>query len=228
MPDLAKYLPQPRRVPPPPPNPPEDDGRRAEVVELAARRAQLGQDLVTPEAPVTVAPADRSDRAEELDQALNDVLGIQGEDKTTRASLQTGASLTSSPSLQPGASFQAGGAVVDAGLTQDVDEDMLASDDLFANIPRAASVDEVNRESTRFFVAAAGVNKQRKRRRIGMISGIAVVLALFCFLGGWAFGLISIKLPGIGDPFANMRQTWSPEPDDADGQEGLSSKEVAL
>ncbi|MEM7675627.1 MAG: AgmX/PglI C-terminal domain-containing protein, partial [Myxococcota bacterium] len=264
VPDLARYLPQPKRVPPPPPAPPEDDGRRAEVVELASRRAQLGQDLVTPEAPVTAAT---SDRAEELDQALNDVLGIEGEDKTTRASLPSDRSasraeaaltsdrfaslagaalpsdrlasragagaLTSSSGVQLSSDGAASLAstrrpAADLGPTQDVDDDMLASDDLFANIPRAASVDEVNRESTRFFVAAAGVNKQRKRRRIGMISGAIAAVALVSFLGGWAAGLFPLSLPGIGDPFANMRRNWSPEPVDSEEPTDLSKKELAL
>ena len=225
IPDLAKYLPTPRKVPPPPPPPPTSDEQRpkAEVVELAAHRAQqLGHDLLdeaaTPVGPTKTVPTadegrgdpqreapEEEDRAEELDQALNHVLGIPGEVRTAQPDTP------SRPSVP---------------ATQEVEEEILASDDIFANIPRATTADEVNRESTRFFVAAAGVNKQRKRNRIGLISAGVVGAVLVAFVGLWASGVLSIRLPGIGDPFANMRQGRSIT---EDGQaEKLSAKELAL
>ena len=204
--DLAKYLPVPRKVPPPPPPTTSGAGGGAEVVELAAHRAQLGQDLVHSGAP---SP---NDRADELDRALNDVLGLEDSSDTAK-----GAAALSSTA-------QVGGSL--ASTTEDIEDDMLASDDLFANIPRAAGADDVHRESTRFFVAAAGVNKQRKRRRIGVVSSIAAGVALLGFIGGWALGLFSIELPGIGDPFANMRRTLSPAEDGPVDE--LSAKELAL
>ncbi len=206
VPDLAKYLPTPRSVPPPPPAPVEEQGPDAEVVELASRRAQLSQDLLEPglrraEVPPTQPALSSSARTEELDRALNDVLGLDS---------------SGSNPVAPA-----------AGPTQDVDEDMMSGDDLFANIPRANQADEVHRESTRFFVAAAGVNKHRKRRRIGIISGVVALVLLVGFLGGWAAGLFSIRLPGIGDPFANMRQGRAlTEAGPAEGE--LSAKELAL
>ena len=215
MPDLAKYLPSPRSVPPPPPSSsPEEQGPSAEVVELAARRARPGPDLSDHDAEATAVnqptAADEEDRSSELDKALNEVLGLPNDDAGSGANVRAGGS-AASPA---------------PGATQDVEEDMLASDDMFANLPRASEADEVHRESTRFFVAAAGVNKQRKRRRIGLVSGIAVAAALTVFIAGWAMGFFSISLPGIGDPFANMRQGRSPT--EAGPADELSAKELAL
>lgn len=239
VPDLAKYLPTPRKVAPPP-VPAEVQRPPAEVVELAARRAQLGQDLLddaTPAGPTKAAPSPRSaraeapdgaetsermpgrssarsDRAQELDQALNSVLGLENESPGTEP-----------PRASLGEPARYGGSVLDAG-TQDVDEDMLSSDELFASLPRATPADEVNRESTRFFVAAAGVNKQIKRRRIGMISAMVALVVMLGFVGAWATGLLSIRLPGIGDPFANMRQGRAMTEDGPAAE--LSDKELAL
>ena len=225
--DLAKYLPTPRSVPPPPPAHVEDQGPSAEVVELAAHRAQLSQDLlesgatsIQQSAPASVVPSASADaaadqRADELDRALNDVLGFDDASSAMSGPSSAALSAPSSPALS-----------ATIGATQDVEEDMLSADDMFANIPRASQADEVHRESTRFFVAAAGVNKQRKRRRIGMIAGSVMLVFLIGFLGGWAAGLFSISLPGIGDPFANMRQGRSPT--EAGPAEELTAKELAL
>ncbi len=219
--DLAKYLPTPRSVPPLPPAPPEDNRPAAEVVELAARRARLDQahDQEPSEAEAgpreeaarsavllsPSAPADRADRAEELDQAINDVLGIEGEGQTTRSPAQAGLAKEA---------------------TNEVGDDVLASDDIFANIPRASGADDEQRESTRFFVAAAGVNNQRKRNRIGLMVGVAAAVLFVGFVVGLSLDLYRIELPGIGDPFDNMRQSWSRG--DADDEfSGYSKDELA-
>jgi hypothetical protein len=208
--ELQPYFPQKKKPPPPPlssgPAPaPKGDG--AEVVDFASRRAErqknLGASVVEPiaahETAATAldsptAPGTSSERAEQLDKVLNEALGIQNEGKTAKAEPQ-----------------KAGGGLGVAGLpaapkegTPSID-DLLAFDhhgeDIFANVPRAT--DEVQRESTRFFVAAAGVNRQRSRNKMGIVAGAVAALAIASFFGAWATGMIAISIPGIGNPFHN-------------------------
>lgn len=203
--DLAEYLSAPRKKPPPPPPvsveskaPRGDDN----VVDMASRRAERarGQLGATPieedvadddqTAVESAGPLAASDRAEQLDDVLNEALGIEGEGATTRAEAERAVASAS---------------VAGAEHTPSID-DLLAfeakEDDIFANVPRADDEPDVLRESTRFFVAAAGVNEKRKRNRVGFLIGAAVILVIGSFVGAWAAGVISIQLPGIGDPFA--------------------------
>lgn len=112
-------------------------------------------------------------------------------------------SASQEPASEPGASaFGAG-----------ISGDLLDGDDIFANVPRATDDELVKQESTRFFVQAAGVPKNEKRKRLGRLIGVGVTLALVAFVGLWAGGIIRVKLPFIGNPFARAAKTTAYEGD---------------
>lgn len=220
--DLAPHFPQ-KKKPPPPPMPvtggaEPSSSAGAEVVDFASKRAErqknLGASVVEPIAPSetdataldsakAVAPSEpggpNAERAEQLDKVLNEALGIQNEGKTARAEPQK-ASAAAAPLLS------AAGLPPAAKSAPPSIDDLLAfdqhGDDIFANVPRAAD-EAVQKESTRFFVAAAGVNRQRSRNKLGLVAGGVGVLAVVAFVGAWASGVIAISIPGIGNPFHN-------------------------
>lgn len=211
--DLNTYLPPPKKKPPPVPppsvetKPPRSSGQGADVVDIASKRAERARGLgsspveddvsdsdataVESAGPLSqAASATTSDRAEQLDSVLNEALGIEGEGTTTQA--------------QPEAAASASAIVGKPEKTPTID-DLLAfeakADDIFANVPRADDEDEPVRESTRFFVAAAGVNQKRKRNRVGLLIGATVGAMVALFMGLWALGIINVEIPGIGNPF---------------------------
>ncbi len=215
--DLADYISAPKKKPPPPPpvsiEAPVPRSDPDNVVDMASARAARGQLGATPidddvadddqtavEQAGVLGPVEeegtKTDRAEQLDVVLNEALGIEGEGQTTRA--------------EPEAAERASQAVASAKIAGDDHtpsiEDLLAfeakEDDIFANVPRAEDEPDVVRESTRFFVAAAGVNEKRKRNRVGFLIGGVAVLLIAAFVGAWANGIIQISIPGIGNPFA--------------------------
>lgn len=211
--DLASYLPTAKKRPPPPP-PGDGAAPEGKVVDFAEKRAQrqrqqslgasamsaMDSDLEHTEVEsadvgALVGTATTSDRAEQLDDVLNEALGIEGEGKTAQAAPEKAA---------PEKAVAVSG-VAQAGANVSID-DMLSfdnnSEDIFANVPRASDEPEdLHRESTRFFVAAAGVNRQKSRNRMALLLGLVMVLGLAAFMGAWAKGIIEIRLPGIGNPF---------------------------
>lgn len=233
VPDLAQYIaPDPKKKPPPPPpaqvEAPVDPG--AKVVDFAQKRAERdrkGRESLSPEeveaGAISEPPtaqgraASRADRAEQLDSVLNEALGIGGEGQTAKseaakaeqkalgAALAQGASLTNDFASEPSDSF--------------------LPEDIFDNVPRASAQEMVARENTRFFVQAAGVNSQKSKNRAGVIGGAAIAALLFSFVGAWAAGWIQISIPGIGNPFQNMR---AEEPVEDEGTADLSAEEKKL
>lgn len=216
--DLAPHFPTKKKPPPPPPvsGGAEAPGPGAEVVDFASKRAErqknLGASMVEPiaasetdatalDSAKAVAPAvpdgPSAERAEQLDKVLNEALGIQNEGKTARAEPNK---------AQAGPLMSAAGLPAQAKAAPPSIDDLLAfdhhGDDIFANVPRAAD-EAVQKESTRFFVAAAGVNRQRSRNKMGLLAGGAGALAVIAFFSAWASGIIAISLPGIGNPFHN-------------------------
>lgn len=212
--DLAPYLPGDKKRPPPPPPPTsgehaapgldDDDetvaaGPGAEIVDLSVRRAERERKQ-SPEAATTTdsARAPGSDtaaeRAEQLDSVLNEALGIAGEGKTTKADTDAAVAVTGTAKAK--------------GKTEPSIDDLLAfesrDDDIFANVPRASDEENVQRESTRFFVAAAGVNARKSKNKVAMVLGGVMAMGFIAFLGSWAVGIIKIEIPGIGNPFANV------------------------
>jgi|GEM_PF-1962205 len=208
--DLATYLPSAKKRPPPPP--PGDNAQTTEpakVVDFAEKKAErqrqqslgasamsaMDSDLEQTEVEsadpnALLGDVTTSDRAEQLDDVLNEALGIEGEGKTAQA--------------EPEKAVAVAG-VAQAGNSSSID-DLLSfehnQEDIFANVPRASDEPEdLHRESTRFFVAAAGVNRQKSRNRMAMLMGLLLLLALGAFVGAWATGVIQIRLPGIGNPF---------------------------
>lgn len=212
IPDLATYLPSEKKKAAPPPPPPAEVGPDgAEVLDLAEKRAERqrqqglgapalsGMDADLEQTEVEAADAGVLDRAEQLDDVLNHELGIEGEGKTAQA--------------EPERAVAVAG-VAPRGNSSSID-DLLSFDnnqeDIFANVPRASDEpDDPQRESTRFFVAAAGVNRHKSRNRLAMIMGLLMVLGLAAFMGAWATGVVQIRLPGIGNPF----QQDEPKPDE--------------
>jgi predicted Zn finger-like uncharacterized protein len=205
--DLAPYLPSDKKKPPPPPPPVSGEHKHqgledptiaaggAEIVDLSLRRAERNrtkspkldraEDDTKPDAPKA------DERAEQLDSVLNEALGIEGEGRTTRAEPERAIAVS-------------GTARTKEGHAEPSIDDLLAfeeKDDLFANVPRATDADLV-RESTRFFVAAAGMNARKSKHKIAMVLAGVVVMMLVGFIGAWAGGIIRIELPGIGNPFA--------------------------
>lgn len=202
VPDLVSYIAEKKRPPPLPGGEPQEAKGGADVVDFASKRKEREQRKsaeAPPSEPAREAGDARADSAEgkgqdkaaaerdeQLDSVLNEALGIQGEGRTqkTAAGPVSVLGVAGLPGAAPAADDLAG----------------FDKDDIFANVPRATPSDLV-RESTRFFVAAAGVNRQRKRNRMGVMVGAFAVLAFAMFLGAWAVGAIAISIPGIGNPF---------------------------
>lgn len=236
VPDLVPYLPPDmgsKKKPPPLPvpvvEPAPDSGKVVDFAQKRAERERKGSTrfegpsgapglppLSDPPPEAMTAKAvpthsGRADRLEQLDSVLNEALGIQGEGKTTRADPH-GASPLGSVGLPS------------AGLTNDAFADDHSSDsfipeNLFDAVPRASASELVNRESTRFFVAAAGVNSQKSKARVGLIAGVTAAALLLSFVGLWASGIIEVSIPGIGNPFARKAQV--------DGDEEIADKELS-
>jgi predicted Zn finger-like uncharacterized protein len=96
--------------------------------------------------------------------------------------------------------------------------------DLFANVPRATEADLVPKESTRFFVKAAGVRNSRSRNRMAILFASLCVVLIVGVVGSAAAGWITFDLPGIGNPFAggdHQARLFSGEADDPESVEGL-------
>lgn len=96
--------------------------------------------------------------------------------------------------------------------------------DLFANVPRATEADLVPKESTRFFVKAAGVRNTKSRNRLATLVAAMAVLLLLGFVGSAAAGWIKVEIPGIGNPFergGDGPEVYSGEADDPDSVKGL-------
>jgi predicted Zn finger-like uncharacterized protein len=186
VPDLAAHVPGGSKKKGPPPLPlSAGAGAGAEVVDFAAKRAERQRGS---------AEADRPAADPSAAEAL----------KGPAATVEPGSSTT--PALHAGT----GGAALRRGTEGGnaeprALEDLLSlgsADDIFANVPRASEADLVQRESTRFFVAAAGVQKQRQRNKLGIAMGAAAGLLVLALLGALFTG--AIKIPGIGNPFASV------------------------
>jgi hypothetical protein len=134
---------------------------------------------------------------EDLDNVLNQALGIQGEGKTSQASAGGGGSGLGSAGTADAAAHDA----FSLGAREE-----LNADKLFESVPRANPADLVNRESTKFFVAAAGVDAKKKKNKMGFAIGGGAAAAVALFIVAWAAGYIQINIPGIGNPFASNRQ----------------------
>jgi predicted Zn finger-like uncharacterized protein len=230
IPDLAKYVPvelkvDPKKRPPPPPETQVDTG--AEVLDLAAKRAEREKKTREPSLGVRrdepSIPAEEVRPSKVLDAAPSslpapapaEVLGtadLQPLKEALESPVAT-ARLISTPGAVPltasgGASLASGG----AHTSRETSADAFIPEDIFDKVPRASAEEVVSRESTRFFVAAAGVNKQSSRNKVGIFAAVGAGIAVLAFLGLWASGAISIALPGLGNPFATRT---APEEDTA-------------
>lgn len=209
--DLAPYVPAQaasgKKKPPPPPPNLSAVPKEAEVLDFASKRAERQRaktdDLVegglldakeldptAHDAKAVALPpvSTTSERAEQLDHVLNEALGIEGEGKTARADAAQAVGGDAPPGM------------IGPGKAEiPVLEDLLAfdgKDDIFANVPRASEAELVQRESTRFFVAAAGVNRQRSRKKLGMIAAGVGGLLVIGFVSLVATGTLHIPIIG--------------------------------
>ncbi|MGF1509603.1 MAG: AgmX/PglI C-terminal domain-containing protein [Myxococcota bacterium] len=100
-------------------------------------------------------------------------------------------------------------------------------EDLFASVPRASEADLVPKESTRFFVNAAGVRGAKRWNRLGiMLGGILVFLAVGTGIGV-ATGVVRVNIPGIGNPFSGLTgepELYSGEADDPSSVASLKER----
>lgn len=103
--------------------------------------------------------------------------------------------------------------------------DFSSKDDIFANIPRVGQDSTGGKESTRFFVAAAGIQERRKRARLGLVAGAAGGIAVLAFLGAWATGMVEVRIERLGNPFSFG--SGSAEAGLADADDGLDKAERA-
>ncbi len=215
--DLNPYLPSDKKKPPPPPPPMdtvEDDPTQgnAKVVDLAQKRRQLAlqaaahqdveedEEATRTDSPIEPGIATTSERAEQLDSVLNEALGIAGEGRTTQAEPESAGGELGKAAIAVSGVADGPDAVKLSPLEDVINFEN--NEDIFANVPRASEADMVPRESTRFFVAAAGVNSRKSKNKIAMLMGGFVVLLFVAFMGAWASGVIEISIPGLGNPFA--------------------------
>lgn len=97
-------------------------------------------------------------------------------------------------------------------------------EDLFASVPRASPAELVSKQSTRFFVKAAGVGSTKSRNRLGTIFGAVAMLMLVGFVVSWVTGVVNVELPGIGNPFHpgdRQADLYEGEADDPNAVKGL-------
>lgn len=209
--DLIPYLPpDPKKKPPPPPPvltpeaPPQDANKVVDFAQKRAERERKGTGTGAPdEVGIETGSAEartaksvpvhaRSDRLEQLDHVLNEALGIEGEGKTTRTDPHA-AGVMGSPVGRP---------ITGDAFSEESHSDSFIPENLFDAVPRASAQEMVGREATRFFVAAAGVNSQKSKQKLGMLVGVGAAVAVLAFFALWAGGVIEVTLPGIGNPFA--------------------------
>jgi predicted Zn finger-like uncharacterized protein len=220
VPDFAPYLVDKGAKKTPPPPPPSEIPSLLEeankVVDFAQKRAERDRRSGAPAADsgevegpthaenITPVRSHASDRVEQLDSVLNEALGIRGEGATAQASPKhtPPASVFSSPA---GIAPPMGGPPSDfsdfGGAPSGGSGGHLPAD-LFDNVPRASAQELVNREQTRFFVAAAGVDQKKSRNKMGLATGAAIAISIGTFFVLWASGIIQINIPGLGNPFA--------------------------
>ena len=105
----------------------------------------------------------------------------------------------------------------------------LDADDIFASVPRASQEELVKRESTRFFVQAAGVRGIKSLNRLGMALGAFAFLLLAGVVVAAATGAIVVEIPGLGNPFTGGEgpELLSGEADEDDSVKGLAERKRA-
>ncbi|MCB9653868.1 MAG: zinc-ribbon domain-containing protein [Deltaproteobacteria bacterium] len=204
--DLSVHLPEAgarRGPPPPPPTSVLGGDAAANVVDFASRRAErVRRDGARSEADGTgLGPEGWFDEATDAQEsgppdslaASGRAFGVEASREATNSAEPTERAIAIS-----GTAAASGG----DGAARPLDLHFDHADDIFANLPRATDADMVPRESTRFFVAAAGVNKRRSQQKLWMVVGIVAALCFAGFIGAWATGVVKVSLPVIGNPFA--------------------------
>ena len=190
MPDLIPHLAaqEPKSIPPPPPQ--VDPSPAGDVLAFKAPHEPSMGGQTEAEAAAHQEPVVSASGA-----GFEDGGKLDSESKKSAAHVEMGGSAA----VALGATFSEG---TNSGLRFG-----LTGDDIFANVPRASEEELVRRESTKFFVAAAGVPDVAKKNRIGTVVGLLLLLTAVTFAGLWVGGIVHISLPGLGNPFAGARET---------------------
>jgi predicted Zn finger-like uncharacterized protein len=197
LPDLASYLEAPRAPPPPP-----ADAAAGEVLEFPAPRPERDTEVDAEAVGAAAAAAAEPAAGEGAPEP-------EGTDAPSEGAAERG---------RDGAAIAASGTVPE-GARPDLSLD-LEDEDIFANVPRASAQELVQREPTKFFVAAAGVQNQKKRTRLGYYLAGAVAVLLLGFVGLWYAGVVRLSLPGIGNPFAANYETTAQVYEGAPDEDG--------
>ncbi|MBI4815954.1 MAG: zinc-ribbon domain-containing protein [Deltaproteobacteria bacterium] len=235
IPDLARYVPKEELKALPEP-PAKERRASAQAVEQEARKVEAPrarEELDFEPTETGQRPqSDIDERRDQLDEVLNEALGIAGEGKTARAAAVS-APADSAPVAQPeaaalGAPAGLGEAPSAIAYRESTAADGIGNiDDLFASIPRASEHEIVAKESTRLFVAAAGVNSQKSRNRLGVALGAAAALGVAGLIVALTLGYIQIDIPGIGNPFQHLLTKTPSSDDEAFADDSLSQEERA-
>lgn len=205
LPELAKLVPpEPakKKNPPPPlpaPRPTSEERALGEVVDLAERRAELER---TKKVDLNSTP-----RLKSLIAATPPVEEDTVQERATpRPKVKPSSKPDATPSSKPDAppleaialhttTPAAGGSAANFDLAAD----------LFAGLPRMQTEEQPLRESTRFFIAAAGVHREKSRNMLGLVLSLAGVVALGSLITAWASGFVSIPIPASVNPFGPAR-----------------------
>ncbi|MBK8014766.1 MAG: zinc-ribbon domain-containing protein [Deltaproteobacteria bacterium] len=212
--DLSVHLTEvgPRRGPPPPPTSVVGEDAAGNVVDFASRRAErvrrdggrVGAGSSGPGPEGWLEGLTDSQDAGALDSGAGTgrAFGLEASRETTNSAEPTERAIAISGTASASGSD---------GAVRPLDLHFDHADDIFANLPRATDADMVPRESTRFFVAAAGVNKRRSQQKLWMVVGILTALGFAGFVGAWATGVVQISLPVVGNPFATAENEHADE-----------------
>lgn len=230
LPELAKLVPpepaKKKSTSPPPlpaPRPTSEERALGEVVDLAERRAELERTkkvdlhstprlkslIDTPQVASQTPASLEEDTVQERATPKPKIKSSPKAEKTpVSAPLEAIALHTTTP--------VAGGSAANLDLAAD----------LFAGLPRMQTEEQPLRESTRFFIAAAGVHREKSRNMLGLVLSLVGVVAFGAFITAWASGFVTIPLPANVNPF---KSTPAQEPvaaidDDTDPEDEAKAR----
>lgn len=228
LPDFAKLLPaEPKKQKTPPPlpmtapltqNETSEERALGEIVDLAEKRAELERtkkvDLTSSERLRSlVAKPDEQEEHTEHEGSKPLVVGPEPKveapvpSASTPAKKKKPASAKSTPvSKEKNPPLESIALVQTTPVAGRSAEPDLAAD-LFSQLPSMRNdVEQPQRESTRFFIAAAGVHREKSRNMLGIVIAAAGVVVLGVFVTMWASGFVRLPIPASVNPFAAERE----------------------
>ncbi|MEE2904413.1 MAG: AgmX/PglI C-terminal domain-containing protein [Myxococcota bacterium] len=188
--DLKDFLktPAPAKKPTTPPPPPIDAEDEIVPLTVADKKKPTEEEAPTSEEEAKLKDDDESkDDAETSNETISEPLGALKFDEMGEAESALSAD-----------SFSVG------NESSDIDPDSL-----FRAVGSSAEAEEGPRESTAVFVAAAGVNAQKSRGKLGMVIGVAAAALLAVGVYSLYSGKISIGAR-VESPFAKKEKKAEP------------------